>query len=422
MNTKDIQAELSTVISRGTDLVTGFGIRILVHVVSLITAGIVGATLPETTSTASSFTTCVLAYFGFICLIPRGIQASAAWAAPTGLGIFLCLLWTFLGVPWQFTIIWGGLLTWSIRLLAKKGKIGWDWVVFPFLLLCIYGFFSYLSPLTPVTLPLWTFPLLAIGGWGALTLHARISFGPIHRKMLASACQRLERQASALALPAPLLDPVKQLAAQGRDFNRLLPDMDTPAAELIQNIDVFTARLARRAGSPDSRSGETQSLAAEASRLNDRLSGRLREFEALSQSVGSALAARIEEFRQTALSLAAKKSTLPPDMRTKVDSIARTTDDILTCMRTDPRDVAPADRFLSRYLTAAHTVVDEYVRLSRQGGMHEAVAQALARSGDLLDRLEKAFVDEHGRLLQNDTLNFTAELNVLDTLLKMEGR
>ena len=45
-----------------------------------------------------------------------------------------------------------------------------------------------------------------------------------------------------------------------------------------------------------------------------------------------------------------------------------------------------------------------------------------ARSGQLLERLEKAFTDEHGRLLQNDTVNFTAELNVLDKLLKMEGR
>ena len=109
-------------------------------------------------------------------------------------------------------------------------------------------------------------------------------------------------------------------------------------------------------------------------------------------------------------------------MHTRIDGIVEATENILACMHADPNDVAPADKFLSRYLTAAHTVVEEYVRLSGQGNMHSGVTQALARSGELLKRLEQAFVDEHARLLQNDTVNFTAELNVLDKLLKMEGR
>jgi hypothetical protein len=39
-----------------------------------------------------------------------------------------------------------------------------------------------------------------------------------------------------------------------------------------------------------------------------------------------------------------------------------------------------------------------------------------------LDRLVGAFHEEHGNLLRNDTMRFTADLNVLDTLLKMDGR
>ena len=149
---------------------------------------------------------------------------------------------------------------------------------------------------------------------------------------------------------------------------------------------------------------------------------RLRDFTARTGTVDEALAARIEAFRQKALELAGRKDSLPPGMRSRIDGIVEATENIFSCMLADPHDVAPADKFLSRYLTAAHTVVEEYARLSRQGCTHDSVTQALARGDELLERLERAFVDEHARLLQNDTVNFTAELNVLDKLLKMEGR
>lgn len=420
MKTDNIQTEISSIISRRTSLLTGFGIRILVHTAAIGVA--VSMPTPFHLSMSDSGGLIVLAYIGFICLIPRGIELSIAWLLPTCLGVFQCLLWTFLGVPWQFTIIWGGILTWLVRLLSKRGRMGWEWAAAPWLIFGVFGFYSSFSAQTPVATPLWTLPVLALGGWGALLLYTRLNFGPIHRKMLANACLRLERQANALALPEPLLDPVRRLFAQGRDFNRILTGIDEPTADLIRDIDTFAVLLTRRGRTLSSWSDDTRSFVTEASRLNDLLSGRLREFEALAQSVNAALAARIEEFRQTVLSLTAKKSALPPEMQVKVDGIAKVTGNILTCMRSDPQDVAPADKFLSRYLTAAHTVVDEYARLSHQGSMHESITQALARSGDLLDRLEKAFIDEHGRLLQNDTVNFTAELNVLDKLLKMEGR
>ena len=130
----------------------------------------------------------------------------------------------------------------------------------------------------------------------------------------------------------------------------------------------------------------------------------------------------IEAFRDSAQRLEGKKGKLPPALRPHLKGIRETTESILECIRTDPEDVAPGTRFLVRYLPATHKVVDEHIRLSQEGGRYKNVQEALERSGALLARLEQAFIDEHCDLLRNDTMNFTAEIHVLDTLLKTQGK
>ena len=415
---------LAAAASRGFSFFTGLGLRLLVHFSSLVAASIAAASLdiPDSLAWINSAAVVVTAYIGLVCLLPRGMGKTAAWIIPTAAGFALCLLWSVMGVPWQLTPLWGGLLTWIVRLLTQKGDLGWEWTAAPWLLIAAYGFFTDLTPIARVSPPYWTIPVLALGGWAALLLHGRLTFEPVQRKKLAAACDCLEALLADGDLPDPLPKATTLLLQQGRGLGRVLPRVDKAAAVLIADIEALAGRLARCGGRSEAWSGDTQALAAEADRLNARLGERLREFAARELTLDAALAARIEEFHQHSLALAAKKDSLPPDMQTRINGIAATTEHILDCMRSDPQDVAPADKFLSRYLTAAHTVVDEYTRLAAQGGMHESVALALARSAQLLERLEKAFTDEHGRLLQNDTVNFTAELNVLDKLLKMEGR
>ena len=424
MSTDDSSNILAAAASRGFSFFAGLGLRLLVHFSSLVAAGIVAASFRALSGLAwtNSGPVLVATYIGLVCLLPRGMGRSAAWIVPTAAGFSLCLLWSFLGVPWQLTPIWGGVLTWSIRLLSRKGDLGWEWTAAPWLLIAAYGFFTELAPVARVSPPYWTLPVLALAGWGTLLLHGRLTFDPVRRKRLAGACDRLEALLAGDDLPDPLPRAAALLLQQGRGLGRVLPRVDKAAAALIADFEALTGRLARCGGRSEGWSGDTRTLAAEADRLNARLGERLREFAARELTLDAALAARIEEFQQQSLALAAKKEALPPDMQARISGIAATTEHILDCMRTDPQDVAPADRFLSRYLAAAHTVVDEYARLAGQGSMHSGVTQALARSGQLLERLEKAFTDEHGRLLQNDTVNFTAELNVLDKLLKMEGR
>lgn len=121
-------------------------------------------------------------------------------------------------------------------------------------------------------------------------------------------------------------------------------------------------------------------------------------------------------------SLRAKNAHLPQDVRKTVEGIALAANNILECMAADPRDLETGNRFLKRYLAAVHTVADKHARMSREQVITPEVIEALSKSGDMLARLESAFNKEHAHLLQNDATDLSAELNVLDTLLKMDGR
>jgi hypothetical protein len=71
-------------------------------------------------------------------------------------------------------------------------------------------------------------------------------------------------------------------------------------------------------------------------------------------------------------------------------------------------------------LPAAHTILDEHLRLSEKAD-HEHVQKSLAHGAIMLQKLATAFQNEHGHLLRDDSMRFNAEMNTLDKLLKMDG-
>lgn len=402
------------------------GSRLLVHVCSLIGAGIIASTvnLPYAgMMTTGSVVIC--AYVGLICLVPQGSPRTADWIIPSGLGAFLVVVWAAWGLPWQFCILWGGALTWTIRLLMKRGMMDWEWSVLPAMLLALFCFFDDLLPLSRVSPPYLTFPLLVLAGWGALQLYARLKGDSVQKGMLVEACTRMEKLVADKKVPPELLPDVQKLASQGRRLLQLKPRLDRSTSDLSRSLAEMAGKLARL-GTKLSPMGVAQAKDT-LGRISQVLEERLRALEPPKEETpqsaeARALAARIEQFRAMSVRLTEKAASLPEDLRDPVAGITQSTEKILACMAEDPQDVAPGDRFLSRYLKAAHTVVDEHVRLAPQAGASREVSDALARSKDLLVRLEKAFAEEHAALLRNDTLNFTADLNVLDKLLRMEGK
>lgn len=143
------------------------------------------------------------------------------------------------------------------------------------------------------------------------------------------------------------------------------------------------------------------------------------EAEALARSE---TALPLKRFYDSASDLESKAASLPEDLRARTSSIALHGRNILECMGKEKNDAQPGARFLVRYLPAAHKIVDEYIRLEREGRDYQEIQAVLGRVDEILERLERAFKQEHASLLNHDAMQLSAEMQVLDKLLKMDGR
>ncbi|MCA6943645.1 5-bromo-4-chloroindolyl phosphate hydrolysis family protein [Pectobacterium polaris] len=94
---------------------------------------------------------------------------------------------------------------------------------------------------------------------------------------------------------------------------------------------------------------------------------------------------------------------------------------IVTCMKEDPKDVEPGTAFLNRYLPAVEKMAGEFARLSTQLEKHGKSDDFLLKNVTALKALGSAFQQQHARLLENDTLDFDTELNLVNNLLKTDG-
>lgn len=131
---------------------------------------------------------------------------------------------------------------------------------------------------------------------------------------------------------------------------------------------------------------------------------------------------KVRRHRASLAELNAKLPKLPQSARAIAESIGATTECILGCMAHDASDLEPGHRFLNRYLTAVHTLVDKHIRLARENVITADIVDALEKSENVLSRLDGVFRKEHEYLLKNDVADFSADLSVIDTLLKMDGR
>lgn len=116
-----------------------------------------------------------------------------------------------------------------------------------------------------------------------------------------------------------------------------------------------------------------------------------------------------------------KGYSLPSEFTPHIKAIGEATENILHCMRTDPADVSEGDRFLKRYLVAALQLIDSYQHLATSDPDKARATEVGRQTLVMLERLEAAFKKEHADLLKNDVMSFSADVNTIDKLLKMEG-
>ncbi|MEQ9843164.1 5-bromo-4-chloroindolyl phosphate hydrolysis family protein [Pectobacterium brasiliense] len=112
---------------------------------------------------------------------------------------------------------------------------------------------------------------------------------------------------------------------------------------------------------------------------------------------------------------------LPAELLDELKIIVEYGQLIVTCMKEDPKDVEPGTAFLNRYLPAVEKMVGEFVRLSTQLEKHGKSDDFLLKNVTALKALGSAFQQQHARLLENDTLDFDTELNLVNNLLKTDG-
>ncbi|MDL2279615.1 5-bromo-4-chloroindolyl phosphate hydrolysis family protein [Desulfovibrio sp. OttesenSCG-928-G11] len=300
------------------------GSHLLLFFSSLVVAGIVCATAAglDEASLAALFVT---AFFGFFLLLPARRPQNAGEAVPLATGLCLCLVWTALALPWQYTLIWGACAGFLTRFFAARGRLGLEFSALPFLLLGVFSYYAGLEGAGGLSAPVWSLPLFSLAGWAFLEL--------------------------------PKLKSRRRQAAADRGKER-----------------------------------------------------------------DAALTGKLGDWQQSARLLDEKAGALPPGVRARVKGIADGTRKIVAAMAEDPGDVPAGERFLARYLVAAHSVVDEYLRLAKDSAASQEIVAALIRAEQSLAALDQAFAEERVRLLRNDTMSFRAELAALDKLLKMDGR
>ena len=320
---KDSREDLYKWKNSAFESLKAFGLRVFVHVVSLVSscALIMSNSFSSPAySDNGSITAFFSAYTGLICIAGRGKTNSPDWNIPFGAGVLQTLILSFSGMPLPFALFWGGLLAFVSRFIFRRPAS----TELPVLLL--------LLPLTILLAPSMLSFLLAV------------SFAVLAGTSVTIAWRLASRT----------------------------------------NISIQEAAKDRAA---DHAANEAVAL-----------------------------------YSRSIRDLRAKKTHLSFSAQTSLAAISASAESILSCMAKDPRDMQPGQRFLKRYLTATHDVVNKHLRLSHGKTITSEIAETLAESEEMLTRLGYAFAKEHESLLKNDVDDFSADLKVLDTLLKMDGR
>ena len=415
----DPSENFDRLLAKGKGALKNVGQRLLVHALSItgsiLLSGSAWSKLGEDVSWSAASGAFLAYYIGFICLFPRQTERRSEWYLPVGLGLLSCLIGLGSGLPLQSAVLLGGFQVWLQKMFYKKGQSSWDWSVSPFLLIALWQRFFSKGDSQALIFIAAAFLLAAIGV-GAQKIWVKLRRSPIFRQKLAASIRSLHAYQNAQRLPASLATSLERLQSQ----SLLLLNKGVEAEEidlvLAEDMGLLAERLPK-AAQLESNADRVRHASLVIDDLTRRLSVRLSEIGAQGgrrNSEQEKVALRLNAFRQDAYRLADKASHLPPDIRLPLENICVSAASILDCMDKDPRDVAPGERFLTRYLAAAHKVVDEYLNLDDALSSHH-------RSRELLSRLENAFADQYKNFKENDLFNFNVELNVLDKLLNMDG-
>lgn len=108
-------------------------------------------------------------------------------------------------------------------------------------------------------------------------------------------------------------------------------------------------------------------------------------------------------------------------MSAKIDRIEEITGKILNYQKTHPEKAGQLRSFLNYYLPTTLKILRAYAQLDAQGIEGENISAAKARIEGMMDQVVAGFEKQLDKLFQNDAMDISSDIKVLENMLKKDG-
>jgi hypothetical protein len=105
----------------------------------------------------------------------------------------------------------------------------------------------------------------------------------------------------------------------------------------------------------------------------------------------------------------------------RIAHLRQVTGQIFDQLLTDRRKAASASRFLDYYLPTTIKLLNQYDRMDQLGADGENITAAKQRVRSSLDTVSKAFDRQLDALFQDEYMDISAEITVLEQMLRQQG-
>ena len=110
-----------------------------------------------------------------------------------------------------------------------------------------------------------------------------------------------------------------------------------------------------------------------------------------------------------------------PEMSRKIDRIGEITGNIFAYLREKPDKEGKLRSFLSYYLPTTLKILGSYAQLEAQGVEGENISAAKERIEGMMDKVVDGFEQQLDRLFQDDAMDITSDVAVLERMLEKDG-
>lgn len=110
-----------------------------------------------------------------------------------------------------------------------------------------------------------------------------------------------------------------------------------------------------------------------------------------------------------------------PEMSRKIDRIGEITGNIFAYLREKPDKEGKLRSFLSYYLPTTLKILGSYAQLEAQGVEGENITAAKERIEGMMDKVVDGFEQQLDRLFQDDAMDITSDVEVLERMLEKDG-